>query len=291
MYEHASYDQKEILYRNLCSEKFLPTIKYTWNISLRNGKVVRAPVKDHDLATWTFSLMYAVHDLGLNEIEFHLHNFYPLEYCYFDIGANLGIRSLLMMTENRRVILFEPNSVLNETTNELINLNNFSRSSVENLALSDFTGTSEFYFSRSTYLSSFNQDYSEKEGSSTSAKVSVTTLDHYYESRGLSCVPKIIKIDVERHELNVLKGASQVIQKFLPALIIEIFPEDPDKLNIFDFIMQYRYVVFAIENNSEKPLTKMDSRDHFRVSASVNFLFVHDHECVEYLSGKNLINS
>jgi hypothetical protein len=55
--------------------------------------------------------------------------------------------------------------------------------------------------------------------------VSCERLDDIYTG-----IPSIMKIDVEGHELQVLKGATDTIKKHKPVLLIEIhgFSEDND---------------------------------------------------------------
>jgi hypothetical protein len=53
---------------------------------------------------------------------------------------------------------------------------------------------------------------------STKTTVSCHRLDDIYKGR-----VSLIKIDVEGHELEVLKGAENTIKKYMPTLLIEIF--------------------------------------------------------------------
>jgi len=61
----------------------------------------------------------------------------------------------------------------------------------------------------------------EKEG----PIVSIKRLDDVY-----SGVPSVIKLDVERHELEVIKGAWQTITKHKPAMYIEILDPSNDEI-------------------------------------------------------------
>jgi len=51
--------------------------------------------------------------------------------------------------------------------------------------------------------------------------ISVTTLDSFVEKEGLKRID-FIKIDVEGHELKVLEGGLDVLQRFKPVLMVEV---------------------------------------------------------------------
>jgi hypothetical protein len=69
--------------------------------------------------------------------------------------------------------------------------------------------------------------------------------------------PTMIKIDVEGFELEVLKGAQNILKKYKPILIIE-FSEDRDNVHtssaeIVDFIRSHaRYSLFKLAGGKER---------------------------------------
>ena len=58
----------------------------------------------------------------------------------------------------------------------------------------------------------------------TKTEVECFKLDVFY-----SGVPSIIKIDVEGHELQVLKGAENTIKKYTPMILVELFDFENNK--------------------------------------------------------------
>ena len=64
--------------------------------------------------------------------------------------------------------------------------------------------------------------------------VKIDTLDDIYQG-----VPSIIKIDVESHEFQVLLGAENIINKYKPAMYIEIF--DFETSPIIPFLKKHGY--------------------------------------------------
>ena len=139
-----------------------------------------------------------------------------------DIGANIGYNTL-MFSDYSPVVSFEP------VFHEIVSLNvkhNSLRYPVQVIpcALSDEKSVSEIHIpshgcQSETLINyggtSFNHDDDIKgEG----VNVPCERLDDIYTG-----IPSIIKIDVEGHELHVLKGATDIIKKHKPALLIEIY--------------------------------------------------------------------
>ena len=145
-----------------------------------------------------------------------------------DIGANIGYNTLLF-SDYGPVLSFEP------LYGELVELNvknNILRYPVQVIpcALSDEKSITKIYIpSRGCQSNVINyggtsfhhQDEMRGEG----VDVHCERLDDIYTG-----VPSFIKIDVEGHELQVLKGASETIKKHKPAILIEIhnFSEDSE---------------------------------------------------------------
>lgn len=146
-----------------------------------------------------------------------------------DIGANIGYNTL-MFSDYGPVISFEP------VFHEIVSLNvkdNSLRHPVQVIpcALSDEKSVSEIHIpsrgcQSETLINyggtSFNHDDDLR---GKGINVSCERLDDIYTG-----IPSIMKIDVEGHELRVLKGATDTIKKHKPALLIEIheFSEDND---------------------------------------------------------------
>lgn len=70
----------------------------------------------------------------------------------------------------------------------------------------------------------------------TGEEVEVTTIDHFMQTEGLEKID-FIKMDVEGHEIKVLKGASATIRKFSPKLAISVYHRGDDLIQIPKFIM------------------------------------------------------
>ena len=142
---------------------------------------------------------------------------------FFDIGANKGEYAYYAekLLEAKNIWLFEPEKKLNKQLKAI-----FKQCHVFDIALSDTKGTHQFKIPIingvvDNCLSSLEVENKEvNETESIVYEVNTNTLDNFTKE---NCVfPDLIKIDVEGHELAVLKGAENYITTYYPTLIIEI---------------------------------------------------------------------
>ena len=139
-----------------------------------------------------------------------------------DIGANIGYNAL-MFSDYGPVYAYEPlfHKIvkLNVENNSLKNV-----IEVKPYALSDKAQTVPMYYPNSVKTTGLRNyggsSMYKKEWSDESSKTDVEChrLDDVYTG-----IPSVIKIDVEGHELEVLKGAEHTIRKYKPTILIEIF--------------------------------------------------------------------
>jgi len=160
-----------------------------------------------------------------------------------DIGANIGNHSLYFSRLFKKVISFEPNP----RVYKLLQLNAELVSNVEchEVALSDKNGVASISFN-STNMGGG----SLSGGGLGSIEVVTSRLDDFEIEGHVS----VIKIDVEGHELNVLRGASKTIQKNLPMILFEQHIEDfvDGKSPVIELLKSYGYKKFATAEFSPK---------------------------------------
>ena len=170
------------------------------------------------------------------------------EEMFIDVGAYTGIYSLVAASKGLKVISFEPNPYVYHRLVENIELNDKCHLiSAYNVAAGPNHGTSKFYTKNFMMTSSGSlQENSEYD----SIDVPMITLD--------SCLDSIdrrvgsMKIDVEGYELDVLKGASDLLLEHKPNLIIEILNEK-EKRKIIDYLLCHNYNSYTV----------LDERNYF----------------------------
>ena len=145
---------------------------------------------------------------------------------FFDIGAHSGYYSILLSTkqafEKTAILAFEPDEVNIGQLYANIFLNHLQdKITVHPVALSNESG-----------MISFQPYNDENRGRSRvtlsgSTKVVALPLDDLIE---ISDQPLGIKIDVEEHELQVIKGMSRLLSKNNCTIQVEIFNNNVEKV-------------------------------------------------------------
>ena len=168
-----------------------------------------------------------------------------------DVGANSGIYSAMALQRRRWVAAFEP--VPEEATRlrRLIG----ARGIVHQVGLSDYCGKAVLHVpyaddgvitTRSSLEANVDADLSYRD-----IEVNVATLDSFCLS-GIA----FLKIDVEGHELSVLRGATETIMRSRPNLLVEV--EEPRAPGCFqavsDFLTSLDYCGFWFDGEEMRPI-------------------------------------
>jgi FkbM family methyltransferase len=122
----------------------------------------------------------------------------------FDIGANIGNRTEILLSLGCRVVAFEPQP---KCARE-IKAHNSERLTVIQKAVGENEGKATLYKMKSSALSTLLSQWEGSEPDGTII-VEVTTLDKAIEQFG---VPQFCKIDVEGFEPKVLRGLSHSVK-------------------------------------------------------------------------------
>ena len=145
-----------------------------------------------------------------------------------DVGANIGYFTLLMANRvgpQGKVIAFEPLAENFRILKENIQLNGHSNVIAENLALMSRAGRIELRSATPgaiTWVASVKID---QNSAVESQSVEAVTLDEYVQRKGIAKVD-FLKIDVEGAEASVLEGATSVLDRDKPILLIEMHELD-----------------------------------------------------------------
>ena len=130
----------------------------------------------------------------------------------YDVGAYTGVYSIAAAKRGCYVEAFEPLPQVAARLAENIKLNGVNVR-VHEVAVSDFNGTAELHYNAKLPLTSGASLVDRKH---PGIKVEVVRLDDMPFHRVAA-----IKIDVERAEDRVLRGAHQIIEMVKPQLLIE----------------------------------------------------------------------
>jgi FkbM family methyltransferase len=136
-----------------------------------------------------------------------------------DVGANVGIYALPWAASRADVTVhcFEPNPAVRGRLARNVALNRLTaRIRLHSEALSDHAGTATLYGSDD--MSSLNKGV-HTDGRAEPTEVPLARLDDVLSIEGPPV--SLIKIDVQGHELEVLRGADALIAHYRPALILE----------------------------------------------------------------------
>jgi FkbM family methyltransferase len=168
-----------------------------------------------------------------------------------DIGAHSGIFSLVAASANKQssIIAFEPHPNNFDLLCKNIQINGFSNITLENLALSNKTGKAVFYNDGDFAplgLSLINHRYVDPESSTISC--AAISFKEYLESNHKEQILSLVKLDIERAELIVLRNGIERIQKDQTIIFCEIL----DKESIIKIHSLFNKIDYVFINVNDK---------------------------------------
>jgi len=196
---------------------------------------------------------------------------------YIDIGANYGFMSInadRLVGDNGLVIAVEPESRVRSLLKYNADLNQ-SKLTIIDKAVSDSSGEASFNVATEIGLSRLDNSRQNTFGMDLEKKVTVqkTTLDILVDDLVPDKDIKLVKMDVEGHEMSILKGASQVLAKHKTMFMLEInhgclSQSELGFKDILEFFVARSYKVFWIHSHSA---------DWFRIGRQPTLEEVTDH--------------
>jgi FkbM family methyltransferase len=134
----------------------------------------------------------------------------------FDIGANIGTLSTILaqaVSENGRVLAFEPFPETFRRLKETLALNDFHNIRCIEAAVSEKSGTMDFYYEPSNpELNSLGQVSTGEKKIERKISVAAVTVDGICASEKISRID-FLKIDVEGFELDVIRGSADMLRR------------------------------------------------------------------------------
>jgi FkbM family methyltransferase len=210
-----------------------------------------------------------------------------------DVGANTGIYSLLARKNNAqaRILAMEPVPVNAGVLQANIDAN-AADILVERSAMSDRDGEAVMYMlsDQLNYMTSVNDDryalHPEIVGQSKVVPITVpTTTWETLRAKHRLSGPDLIKIDVEGHELAVMRSLLALLVEQRPTILLEVIGDD-NAAQLNNMLRPLGYVFFSIDEvgRSIRPAADLWDNDH------QNFLVCRT-DVAETLRNKGLITA
>jgi FkbM family methyltransferase len=165
---------------------------------------------------------------------------------FFDVGAHVGMYTLLAAPLAQKVYSFEPMPWIYELLESNVRYNKLNNVTIERKGARDFTGQAEIW--EGPKDNSGSSSFLRIPGFySRSYSVECVTLDSYCQASRLELRSRkvLLKIDVERAELEVLKGAVTLFE-YQPSVIIEFNDWSTDLEEVVRFFHDQEYTLEAI---------------------------------------------
>lgn len=199
-----------------------------------------------------------------------VRRFLKKEDVFFDVGANIGLFSLYAankVSNEGQVYAFEPAPVTYQRLKNNIELNKLSNVKSENIGLSSNETKLKFNVSLTGYDAWNSFAELNEVGETETIEVPVISLDGYIEKNNITKID-LIKIDVEGWELNVMKGATNLLsQENAPVLLVEFTETNAFSAGyycgeLFDYVKTfgYEWYSYSMETNE---LTKQQKKLHY----------------------------
>lgn len=201
-------------------------------------------------------MVFGTYERGIQEVILGLARGSEVAY---DIGAHVGYMSLLLtkcVSQSGRVICFEPSSREAALVEELAVVNRLEgKLRVERVAVCDENGEVAFQPNHSSFTGILRKA-PESRDTRGSAAVLAVTLDAFVYER-LNPAPDFIKIDAESAEAMVIAGASELLRRKRPKMVIEVHGPDACRDTIAG-LLQHNYRIQLVGNGQAASVTSPD---------------------------------
>lgn len=188
----------------------------------------------------------------------------------FDIGANVGLYSLLAAAANpeARIFAFEPVDRVHEILRKNIRYNRFSQITPHRVAFSDFDGEVNLYVPLQETPTGARAGAPKKGKRSRAVPVQSIKGDSFMRQNALEKLD-LVKIDTETTEPQVFNGMRATIERCHPKIICEVLAGRTEK-ELMEFFkpLGYRFWLLTDKGPAEREVIIGDPTYRFR-----NYLF------------------
>ena len=172
-----------------------------------------------------------------------------------DIGAYIGDTALPLahcVGHSGHIYCFEPVPFLQKCIEKNVTANNFDCITSVSLALSDRSGTLKLALPKGKLGDSGIVEEGELNSLEETIDVEVTTFDSWRQANGIAQVA-VAKVDVELHELEVLKGMEDALSAHhVGSVVFERHESCNEDDPVFQLLHRYGYKVFRIHKGNVK---------------------------------------
>ncbi len=162
-----------------------------------------------------------------------------------DVGANFGYYTLKMsklVGGEGKVIAFEPSSVFFSRLSENILLNGSNNIETIQKGMSNFPQSLQLSVGSQSATMHWLTDFSEPNPIQES--IELITLDEFASSSNIKRLD-FIKIDIDGHEIFVLKGGIKTIKRLKPLILLEVSHIHYREANV-DIIEFYNFIIYEL---------------------------------------------
>ena len=181
-------------------------------VSAKPGFKIFVPLNDQGAASIVF-----LNEYGRDEVTV-IRRLIPFSSSFTDIGCNVGYLSMFVKTvagPNFEVVSLDPNKFLCGLVRRSAAVNHYEKIEIRNAAAGQRVGQAFFDVNKRLSTSGRITFDSPQNGADERSEIQVVMLDDLVSVSAESSEQKVplIKIDVEGHEVEVLKGGLSVIKR------------------------------------------------------------------------------
>ncbi len=204
---------------------------------------------DYDLKVYAWG--HIAECLIFEDFEPYTRNFLSkhikVDDILINVGSNVGLFAIYaaLKAKDGKVYAIEANTETFEKLNDNIRLNSLKNVHADNVAISDFNGVINLFAPMSGRDSEFSVSTVQSTAEKAGSQVTAVTLDKYIEQHNINSVSGLI-IDVEGHELQLLRGASMLFKlnslRYISIELTKSVDECLDIMKFFGFTIESKQV-------------------------------------------------